>query len=61
MLQFLASLNWTAMIITVLVCGTILKLTKHMRSIAQIWLEGIRTKKEIEALRHGYPIKGNNR
>lgn len=52
MLDFLRSLNWTAVIITVLVCSTSLRLAERMKSIARIWLEGIRTEKEIEAIRH---------
>ncbi len=54
MLEFLASLNWTALIMTVVICTTALRLAEHLRSLAKIWLEGLRTERDIQAINHGY-------
>jgi len=58
MLDFLKSLNWTAVIITVLVCSTSLRLAERMKSIARIWLEGLRTIRDTEAMHRDFGIRG---
>lgn len=42
MLDFLARLNWSAMIITAMICFTVLRSLDNLRRIARIWLEGIK-------------------
>lgn len=64
MMHFIASLDldWTAIIITALVCATSLKLADRFRFLAKVWLEGIRTERDIEAMRNGYPpMRGNDK
>lgn len=53
MLEFLANLNWTALIMTVVICTTALRLAEHLRSLAKIWLEGLRTERDIQEIVHG--------
>lgn len=43
MIDFLARLNWSAMIITAMVCFTVLRSMEVLRRIVRIWLEGIKT------------------
>ena len=50
-------MNWTAVIVTFLICGTALALADRMKGIARIWLEGIRMVRDTEAMRHGYRPK----
>ena len=52
-------MNWTAVIVTFLICGTALALADRMKGIARIWLEGVRMIRDTEAMRHGYPPKGD--
>lgn len=47
-------MNWTAVIITVLVCSTALALADRMKVIAKIWLEGLKTMRDTQAMLHGY-------
>ena len=54
-------MNWTAVIVTFLICGTALGLADRMRGIARIWLEGLRTEWDIERMRHGYPPRGGKK
>ena len=51
-------MNWTAVIITLVACSTALAITDRMKTIAKIWLEGIRILRDTEAMRCGYPPKG---
>lgn len=53
MLEILASLNYSAIIITTLVCFTTVRGLECLRSIARIWLEGLRTEREIQSMIHG--------
>lgn len=53
-------MNWTAVIVTFLICATAMTLADKMKSIAKIWLEGIRTIRDTEAMRHGYQPRGGN-
>ena len=50
-------MNWTAVIVTFLICGTALTIADKMRSIARIWLEGVRIIRDTEAMRYGYDPK----
>jgi len=56
MLDFLRSLNWTAVILTALICTTTLKLAERMKAIARIWLEGLRTIRDTEAMRNDWRV-----
>lgn len=56
MLDFLRSLNWTAVILTALICWTALRLAERMKAIARIWLEGLRTIRETEAMRNDWRV-----
>ena len=51
-------MNWTAVIVTFMICGTALVLADRMRGIAKIWLDGLKTIRDTEAMRHGYAPKG---
>ncbi len=61
MMEFLGNLNWTALIMTVLICYTINRTMDRLRPLAKVWLEGLKTEKEIEAMRHGYQPRGNQK
>lgn len=54
-------MNWTAVIITVLVCSTALALANRMKVIAKIWLEGLKTMRDTQAMIHGYRPRGNSK
>lgn len=56
MLDFLRCLNWTAVILTALICWTALRLAERMKAIARIWLEGLRTIRETEAMRNDWRV-----
>lgn len=51
-------MNWTAVIVTFMICGTALVLADRMRGIAKIWLDGLKTIRDTEAMRHGYQPRG---
>lgn len=51
-------MNWTALIMTFMICGTAMIITDRMKSIARTWLEGIRAIRDTEAMRHGYKPNG---
>lgn len=61
MVQFLAAINWTAVIVTIFICSTLLEISKRMHGIARIWLEGLRTQRDITYVAHGYTPKGERR
>lgn len=52
MLEILAGLNYSAIIITALVCYTTIRGLESLRRIARIWLEGLRTEQEIQNTIH---------
>jgi hypothetical protein len=52
-MNFLAQLNWSAMIVTAMICCTALKALQHLRYIARIWLDGLRVELQIQMLIHG--------
>lgn len=43
MIRIFADMNWTAVIVTTIVCITILKVADHIKYVARIWLEGLKT------------------
>ena len=51
-------MNWTAVIVTFLICATALALADRMRGLAKIWLNGLRLIRDTEAMRHGYVPRG---
>ena len=61
MLEILTGLNYSAIIITTLVSFTTIRGLECLRSIARIWLEGLRTEREIEAMRHGCQPGGHRK
>lgn len=54
MAQFLATINWTAVIVTIFICSTLLEISKRMRGVARIWLEGLKVQRDITYVSHGY-------
>lgn len=52
MSEILGGLNYTAIIMTVMICGTTLKTMEHLRVLAKTWLEGLRTELEIQRTIH---------
>lgn len=61
MSELLSSLNWTALIMTALICYTINRTIDRLRPLAKLWLDGLKTEKEIEAMRRGCQPRGNQR
>lgn len=54
-------MNWTPIIVTVLICGTVVSISDRIHAVARIWLEGLRTEWDIERMRHGYPPRGGKK
>lgn len=48
MLEILGNLNYTAIIITILLCVTIRKVSEQARYIVRCWLEGVKVELEIQ-------------
>ncbi len=61
MMEFLGGLNWTALIMTSLICHTVNRTMNRLRPLAKGWLEGLKTEKEIEAMCHGYRPRGDQK
>lgn len=52
MSEILGGLNYTAIIMTVMICTTTLKTMEHLRVLSKTWLEGLRTELEIQRTIH---------
>lgn len=61
MMEFLAGLNWTAIIMTLAICYTVNRTVDRLRPLAKMWLEGLKINKETEAMRFGYQPRGHQR
>lgn len=48
MIRIFADMNWTAVIVTTIVCITILKVSEQARYIVRCWLEGVKVELEIQ-------------
>lgn len=53
MIQILSGLNYSAIIITTLICFTVIRSMEILRRIARIWLEGLKTERDIQSMIHG--------
>ena len=61
MVRLFGTVNWTAVLLTLVICCTLLEISKRMRGVARIWLEGLKVQRDITYVAHGYTPKGERR
>ena len=61
MARLFGTVNWTAVILTLVICCTLLEISKRLRGVARIWLEGLRVQRDITAMAHGYAPRGDRK
>lgn len=54
-------MNWTAVVVTFMICATAMVLSDKIKSIAKLWLEGLKTIRDTESIRHGFHPNGGTR
>jgi hypothetical protein len=53
MMNFLAQINWTVVLVSFMISWTTLHSLQHLRHLARIWLDGLRLELQIQMLIHG--------
>jgi hypothetical protein len=53
-------MNWTAVVVTALICGTITATIDKAKEIAKLWLESIKAQRDIHAMHYGFYKPGRN-
>ena len=46
--QFIAAINWTAVLLTAIISYSVLQLAESIVKAARYWLEGLKTQLQIE-------------